>query len=164
MESKYIYHASFSNSELWFCSERIVLADAEDRIIGALAGGPRDQEDFQDVISDVEALLKATAPSVKIRKCAPCKNRAWDDQCRKCRERRGNFKTLSIGISYGGGQTVSHTYSSTSQGSHVHLKEPGNLDQLNGNQEAICNLLGSKSVTRLAGYQSSELFRLIQIY
>ena len=95
-------------SEPCFHSERMVLVDAEERIIGALAGAPRDQEDFNGVISDVETLLNATAPGVKTRKCGPCKDRGWDDQCRKCRERRGNFKTLSVGISYGGGQTVSN--------------------------------------------------------
>ena len=88
-----------------------MLVDAEDRIIGALAGAPRDQDDFGAVVSEVEALLNATAPGVKTRKCGPCKDLGWDDQCRKCRERHGRFKTLSVGISYGGGQTVSNAYS-----------------------------------------------------
>ena len=62
-------------------SERVVLVDADDRIIGALAGAPRDQEDFKDVISEVEALLNVTAPTVKARTCGPCKDKVWDDQC-----------------------------------------------------------------------------------
>lgn len=98
----------FTKSKLRFHSERMVLVDADDRIIGALAGSPRDQDDFKEIIGDVESLLHATGPRVRARQCGPCKGKDWDNQCRKCRERRGKFKTLSVGISYGGGQTVGH--------------------------------------------------------
>ena len=103
-----------AKSDLCSHSERVVLVDTDDRIIGALAGAPRDQEDFKDVISKVEALLNVTALTVKARTCGPCKDKAWDDQCRRCRQRCGKFSTLSVGISYGGGQTVSSLYSSYS--------------------------------------------------
>ena len=121
-----------AKSDLCSHSERVVLVDADDRIIGALAGAPRDQEDFKEVISEVEALLDVTAPTVKARTCGPCKDKVWDDQCRKCRQRRGKFSTLSIGISYGGGQTVSNLYSSCStQAQHLHhLRNPTTLNSL----------------------------------
>ena len=106
----------------------MVIVDAQDRIIGALAGAPNDEEDFDAFIHDVEAVLNRTAPTVKVRKCAPCQSKAWENQCGRCRERRGDFKTLSIGISYGGGQTVSqHSYIARNLTVHTRVgtEQPG---------------------------------------
>lgn len=51
--------------------------------------------------------MAEVAPSIRGRGCGACRGKTWTAQCRPCRERRGDFKAISIGVSYGGGQTVS---------------------------------------------------------
>ena len=84
----------------------VVITDEGDRIIAILAGQPIDDESFSEVISGTEAVMASVAPSIRARGCSSCRNKAWTEQCQKCRERRGDFKAISVGVSYGGGQTV----------------------------------------------------------
>ena len=51
-------------------------------------------------------MMATVAPSIRGRGCGICRDKPWARQCLKCRERRGDFKTVSVGVSYGGGQTV----------------------------------------------------------
>ena len=39
--------------------------------------------------------------------CNPCKGKNSSEYCKPCTNRRGDFRALSFGVSYGGGQTVS---------------------------------------------------------
>lgn len=71
-----------------------------------LAGAPTDDASFKEAIKGTEAVMAAVAPTIRSRGCGVCRGRSWAEQCRKCRERRGDFKAISVGVSYGGGQTV----------------------------------------------------------
>ena len=38
--------------------------------------------------------------------CNACMSKKPEDFCKKCKNRRGDFRAMSVGFSYGGGQTV----------------------------------------------------------
>ena len=66
------------------------ITDQHDRIVTMLAGRPQD-DDWDDVHAQMSAHLEDAGGEV---------------QCPR-KERRGDFISLSTGVSYGGGQTVS---------------------------------------------------------
>lgn len=66
------------------------IVDQEDRVMAVLAGRP-DSQDWDSVHAQMSALLQETGANIP----GPHK------------ERRGNFVSLSTGVSYGGGQMVS---------------------------------------------------------
>ena len=72
-----------------FCRTPVAIIDEEDRIISVLAGRPKG-EDWDDVHQRMSDLLRD----------APCHLETVRQ------ERRGDFVSLSTGVSYGGGQTV----------------------------------------------------------
>ena len=86
--------------------DSLVIADEEDRIIGVFIGAPSGDTSFSEAIAGVEAVMAEVAPSIRGRGCSGCRSKSWASQCRACRERRGDFKAISVGVSYGGGQTV----------------------------------------------------------
>lgn len=66
--------------------------DSEGRIIGLLAGRPRGEE-WDQVVAGATKAIERTA-----KKCSFSEGEA--------KGRRGVFAALSVGISFGGGQTV----------------------------------------------------------
>ena len=96
----------FALSDVITTRDPVIVTDQEDRIIAVLAGQPTSDESFGQVIAGVEAAMSIVAPTIRARGCGNCRDQDWVKQCRKCRERRGDFKAISVGVSYGGGQTV----------------------------------------------------------
>lgn len=73
------------------CRETILIVDREDRIIAILAGRPSGKDWEETVQKYLQALARAKESLQFGKKC----------------DRRGPFRTIAVGVSYGGGQTVS---------------------------------------------------------
>ncbi|KAF8121002.1 hypothetical protein EV363DRAFT_1406672 [Boletus edulis] len=98
-----------------------VLVDEEDRIITVLAGRPLG-DDWDEVHAEISTLLHDAGPKVgKPRK----------------QERRGDYTSLSFGVSYGGGQ-----------------RAPGNLVQGECSRTVIRDISQTKAVQRAAGFMN----------
>ena len=106
MFSSTVCRSCIRESDVISSRDPVVLTDQEDRIIAILAGQPADDESFSQVIVGTEAVMATVAPTIRARGCGICRGKDWVKQCRKCRERRGDFKAISVGVSYGGGQIV----------------------------------------------------------
>ena len=68
------------------------LVDADGRLFGVFVGPPKDDSTWPDVTEGVRAALGIAKKKLSFK--------------RKL-DRRGRFKTIAVGLSYGGGQTVS---------------------------------------------------------
>lgn len=72
-----------------------------------LAGRPVGDSSWQvEVVDPVDEALAQAESEVKTTYCKDCNGPLWDDRCAKCRNRRGDFKHLNVGVSFGGGQQV----------------------------------------------------------
>lgn len=72
-----------------------MLIDVERRVVGALAGQPRDVEDWRAVHDDAFSALKLAALNITNLKSS-----------KKVKSRRGWHASIADGVSYGGGQQV----------------------------------------------------------
>jgi len=70
-------------------STPVAILDADDRIIAVLAGRPS-ANDWDQVHTHMSSLLEQAGAKAVPTRC----------------ERRGKFTSLSVGVSYGGGQSV----------------------------------------------------------
>jgi hypothetical protein len=75
----------------------MAIVDAEDRIIGILAGCPESKEAWEKVSLEAQKLLEASEAHLRGTK-------------REKDHRRGAFATMRSGISHGGGQTRPMNY------------------------------------------------------
>lgn len=73
------------------------------------------------------------------------------------RHRRGNYPSLNVGISFGGGQKVSiHVSSMRSLNARFPATQvPGNLKHEQGNAAELASLLKEKCFQRVAGFASN---------
>ncbi|KAK0442271.1 uncharacterized protein EV420DRAFT_1485394 [Desarmillaria tabescens] len=121
---QYIHHRSLRSINSFPPSTPTPIIDREGRIIAALAGQPDDpkwNEVHEEAIQSLESLRKQ------------CK---FSEDQRK--HRRGKFGALSIGISYGGGQT-----------------HPQNLHHNKSNTAVLMALLNTLAFVHLAAFASS---------
>ncbi|KAF9018851.1 hypothetical protein BDZ89DRAFT_959757, partial [Hymenopellis radicata] len=95
------------------------ILDKERRILAHLAGRP---DDFDDVVAELNRVFAEAESKLKL--CASQR-----------RHRRGRFSAVSVGISFGGGQT-----------------EPMNLCLSSHNEEILEALMSNWAMTRLVGY------------
>ncbi|KAI0795175.1 hypothetical protein BC629DRAFT_1286708, partial [Irpex lacteus] len=102
------------------------LVDSAGRVIGVFVGPPTGDPTWPAVMKGVEAALAEAKRTLRFS---------------KKQDRRGTFKTIAAGLSYGGGQT-----------------RPGVLHHSKHNQQVLQRLLDNKAVTRVMGYQEA-LFR-----
>ncbi|KAF7793621.1 hypothetical protein EIP86_004735 [Pleurotus ostreatoroseus] len=119
----------------WDGRTPVVFEDVRGRIFLVLAGRPVGDPTWDDVVSDVEVVLTKAESEVRTSTCAKCKGHSWEERCPKCRNRRGDFKSLTVGVSYGGGQTA-----------------PANLVNTPRNTEAMSKVIKNKSLQRLVGF------------
>ena len=66
---------------------------------------PNNQQAWQKVTSAAGDFLAATKDKLQLT-CKGCERKEIKDCCKRCRNRRGNFRAMSEGVSYGGGQKV----------------------------------------------------------
>lgn len=81
-----------------------MLVDSEQRIVAVLAGQPVGDDSWLECMAQVEEAMTTAAGRITLRMCGNCRNKGWDERCSKCRNRRGDFKSVTAGISYGNGQ------------------------------------------------------------
>ncbi|KAI0054866.1 hypothetical protein BV25DRAFT_1816415, partial [Artomyces pyxidatus] len=98
------------------------IVDKSNRIIAVLAGAP-EGEDWSKCIAGATAAFKEAQSTLVFPRGL---------------RRRGNFPTISVGVSFGGGQV-----------------EPQNLRQNKRNVETLNKLLENRFLRRLAGFGSS---------
>ncbi|KAF7797720.1 hypothetical protein EIP86_008920 [Pleurotus ostreatoroseus] len=119
----------------WDGVSPIVFEDIRRRIFLVLAGRPVGDPTWSNLVSDVDAVLAKAAEEVKITVCKNCRGQSWEERCAKCRNRRGDFKSLTAGVSFGGGQM-----------------SPNNLVNSPRDARVVSNIVKNKSIQRLAGY------------
>jgi len=106
----------------------VLIVDAEDRIIGILAGCPESKEDWEKVSLEAQRHLEG------------CEERLCGTK-REKDHRRGTFATMHSGISHGGRQTQPMNYRNGPVESRI-------IDFLNS----------QPSIRRIAGFGSSKHF------
>ncbi|GJE85100.1 hypothetical protein PsYK624_011770 [Phanerochaete sordida] len=107
----------------WDGITTVVLCDEVRNICGVLEGIPGQQDPWKEV--RIEAARAAAEAGKSLR----FGNR---------RDRRGPFKTIAVGVSYGGGQ-----------------KRPGILRHSKHNQAVLARLMANPAMRRIAGFASS---------
>ncbi len=83
----------------------VLITDKEGRIIVILAGRPTEDESYVESMERLQCVLAETRESLRFGKyqCVPAPSSGATEN------RRGNFKTAAVGVSYGGGQKVHYT-------------------------------------------------------
>ena len=70
-----------------------------------LAGKPANDETWMKAMDEATKVMMEKKGELRLL-CNPCKKKRPEDYCKGCLNRRGDFKAMSVGLSYGGGQTV----------------------------------------------------------
>ncbi|KAH9848279.1 hypothetical protein C2E23DRAFT_739954, partial [Lenzites betulinus] len=113
------------------------LVDKSGRVIAVLVGQPRDESGWAKLNDDVQLLFEDARASCEVGSTLA--------------HRRGEFTSLTAGISYGGGQ-----------------KRVSNLNQTGKNEDVVQGLLDNPLIKRLAGFGNAafKLFapRLYEYY
>ncbi|KAK7676418.1 hypothetical protein QCA50_020636 [Cerrena zonata] len=119
----------------WDGLNPFVITDEEDRIFVIFAGRPQDPTYETDRL-EADVVLQATRDQLQYGggDCQVLPRPT--NGCAK--NRRGNFKTANVGISYGGGQ-----------------KAPGNLCHTKNNREVLCRFFQQPCIRRLANFANS---------
>ncbi|KAJ7610348.1 hypothetical protein FB45DRAFT_761241 [Roridomyces roridus] len=113
-----------------FCRDPLLIVDQDGRIIAVFVGKPDDPDWDENVIPGVAAAMEEALRD------------GVDDgvfSAENLTHRRGNFYTLTSGVSFGGGQKV----------------KPGNLLNSRQRRRLLRRLLRNKYIKRIAGFQSS---------
>ncbi|TDL13993.1 hypothetical protein BD410DRAFT_846442 [Rickenella mellea] len=121
----------------------LLIADKEGYVTVVLV--PRSDE-MKDVYSTVFDEMQTAAKRIKFPKGSNCAG-----------HRRGNFNTMTLGVSFGGGQKVGLQLICMLP-FLTYFEEPGYLKNAKKNQEALEKLAASPSMIRLAGHQSSMFY------
>jgi len=126
------------------------ITDAQKRIIAVLVGHPNDPG-WKIVAKDAAALMEEV-------RMLGLESDAFDEKY--ITHRRGDFVAIPVGISYGGGGTVSLSFHFIKYAHQLlaHFKKPGNLVHTKARRRLIQKLLDSPSIQRIAGFQSSKLY------
>ncbi|KAF7797239.1 hypothetical protein EIP86_008431 [Pleurotus ostreatoroseus] len=123
----------------WDGERPLLLEDAQGRIFVALAGRPVNDPTWKaDVQDRTDALFAEAEAEVRTTTCKNCEGPLWAERCSKCRNRRGDFKVINIGTSFGGGQM-----------------EPGMLVNDRPAARAASNIIQSPCMKRLVGFINS---------
>lgn len=128
-------------------SEPILLVDDDDRIIAVLAGRPIGDGTWEGVVREFDATMKVAHNELRFGK--------------RC-DRRGNFRTIATGVSYGGGQTVRLTSALQPHLSlSTYFQRPGTLQHPARNAEIMKRLMANRAVTRVANFANSTSYKLL---
>ncbi len=86
-----------------------MLVDQDGRTIGGLIAKPA--HDWQKVHDKAFEAMK-TASQETARLCGKCVGKSWEQwkDCGTCNNRRGDYKAISVGLSYGNGHCVCYFY------------------------------------------------------
>ena len=100
--------------------------------------------------------MAAAYKETHLPRCRNCRDADWADCCPKCRNRRGDYKSLTVGVSHGGGQPVRHRLDSAASILADNIQGPGNLQNTRRNAKVLLKLLRNPYIVRLAGFCSSK--------
>lgn len=70
-----------------------------------MAGQPKDREGWGKAMDRLARLFMLQKERMKLI-CEACKKKDPSQYCKQCLNRRGDFRALSFGLSFGGGQKV----------------------------------------------------------
>lgn len=130
-----------------------MLEDACGRIFAVLAGKPTgDPTWINEVEPEVDEVLVQAEAEVRTTTCKTCKGPAWKDRCADCRNWRGDFKCLNVGVSFGNGRTVSFLFLLSSPLYLIIIQALGNLSNTPRNQRIASRIIQSKSIQQLSGF------------
>jgi hypothetical protein len=113
--------------------QTLVLVDRKGRVVAVCAGRPRGDETWEDVARQASELLEAAG-----RKLHFGTTSSWTAED----NRRGDFSTISFGISYGSGQGY-----------------PKAMKQDKRNKGVLEDLLNDKVFARISGFAASKFTR-----
>ena len=82
-----------------------VVVDAQGRIVVAMAGRPKKEVSWGKSMDGLEDFLAETKEKMRL-VCESCRTKSPDEHCKACSNRRGDFRAVSFGLSFGGGQSV----------------------------------------------------------
>ncbi len=66
---------------------------------------PKSDKTWMPAMEEAAQTLMEKKPQFRLA-CSSCQFKRPEDFCKGCKNRRGNFRALSVGVSYGGGQKV----------------------------------------------------------
>ncbi|KAI0359456.1 hypothetical protein OH77DRAFT_1493690 [Trametes cingulata] len=108
-----------------FASSPCPLVDEQDRVFAVLAGRPRDSQEWSDINEKAMEAFEEARATLKLTE-------------KQTANRRGDYAAVSVGVSFGGGQT-----------------HPANFSLTGKKQAAVEKLLSNRAVCRLAGFGDS---------
>lgn len=117
------------------------IVDTEGRVIGLLAGRPADPA-WDNVASEAYAAMARAAKEATF----SAKQKLHD---------RGNFATLAVGVSFGGGRTVRQCPPRLFAVTELY-QVPGRVDNTPAHQKILSALCANPAIRRLAGFGSGE--------
>ncbi|KAJ3527181.1 hypothetical protein NM688_g8163 [Phlebia brevispora] len=127
----------------WDGCAPILIADKNGRIIVMLLGRPMGDETWVPSMEELQAAIRKTGDSLRfgLSHLLPAPSAGPKEN------RRGDYKTVAVGLSYGGGQ------------------KPGNLKHTKYNQDVLDGLLTDVNLKRLVGFGNAGFaFYAPQIY
>lgn len=124
-----------------------IILDTQGRLITALVGHPRDS-DWPTVATDASTALRNMRIEAELR--GKRENKSWFHA-------RGDFLTVPVGVSFGGGQKVyTHIFSLLLPHFNWCAQEPGNMRLFKGLAPLVRDILQNLAIQRIAGFQSSS--------
>ncbi len=89
------------------------LEDTQGRLFMVMAGRPVDDPNWPVVMKGVDDAFVEAEEEAHSGLCKTCQGLSWEDHCSKCFNRRGPFKCIDVGVSFGNGRKVSLAYIET---------------------------------------------------
>lgn len=91
--------------DIYLFSDNRVIVDLDGRVIGGLVAKPT--HDWQQVHDEAfQAMKMASEETTGL--CKKCDRKPWQEwkDCKTYKNRRGDYKAISVGLSHGNGHTV----------------------------------------------------------
>ena len=129
----------------------MVATDKQGRLVAVFAGAPTDASWQQDSLPAIHAALDTAAQDLRFGGCECLPDPPGGSKV----NRRGEFKTAAIGVSFGGGQQVSIRDLTSRTILTLHLQEPGNLSHTPHNAKVLNTFLSNRHVRRALKFGSS---------
>lgn len=133
-----------------------LILDRNHLIVAVLAGQP----DNWDGVAEEAFRAMEEAREKMVFLCPSCKGKPWRAWCERCVNRRGDYKSASVGLSYGGGQGVclfpfSRRVLTLSQQAPCFLSA-----KHESNVKPLRTLTDNKAIKRIAGFGNSRFCAL----
>lgn len=129
--------------------EQIAFVDAGGRFLVVLGGMPKDENSWKKTTTAAYKAMDEQQQGMRLT-CDPCKKKTPENYCKPCHNRRGDFRAVSVGLSFGGGQRVSLQIRYLMRISPF-SQHPQMLRQHKANSPGLVALITNHSIFRIAG-------------